>query len=121
MGDKAVEGVSVHAGQVIDRIPAVAGTAGGQFADIRLRLDHLGGAQVILHVQTGVVARNLLAPFLSEGGGTAAVRQHDHIALGGHQPVIPAIRPTLAQSSLRTSQEDFDGRILNAGIEFRRE
>ena len=121
MGDEAIVGVAMHAGQVIDRISAVAGTAGGQFADIRFRLDHLGGAQVILHVQAGVVARNLLTPFLSEGGGTAAVRQHDHIALGGHQPVIPAIRPTLAQSSLRTSQEDFDGRILNAGIEFRRE
>ena len=91
MGDEAVEGLLVHSREVIHGIAAVTGAAGRDLVNIGLGLHLARCAEVVLDVQAAVVSGYLLAPFLSEGGGAAAVGKDDDIALRAHQPVVPAV------------------------------
>ncbi len=117
MGDEAVVEVTMDTGQIINAVAAVGGAARSQFPDIGFGLDHLAGGEIVLHVQADVVARNLFAPGLAEGGRAVAVREDDDIALMGHQAVVPAVGPALRQGALRTAQADLDGGIFLGRIE----
>ena len=111
MGDEAVVGVAVDPRHVVHAESTVGGPAAGDLADVRFLLHLAGGAQVVLHVEADVVAADLFAPILAESGRPTAVRENDDVALRGHQPVVPAVAPPLAERTLRASKEDLDRRI----------
>ena len=120
VGDEAVIDIAVDSGHVIDAESAVGGSTASKFADIRFSLELLGRAEVVLHILTDVVAADLLAPFLTERGRASAVGKNHDVALVGHETVVPAVAPALAQSTLRSAKEYLDGRIHLCRIELRR-
>ena len=119
--DEAVVHIPVDTGQVVNAIAAIGGAAGRHAAHIRFRLDVTGCREVILHVQANVVAGDFLAPGLAKSRGTAAVREHHHIALMAHEQVVPAVAPALRERPLRAAQANLDGRVGLGGVELRRE
>ena len=121
VGDEAVVHILMDTGQVIHAVAAVGSAASRHAADIRFGLDGPCGRKVILHIEADVVSGDFLAPFLAEGRGAAAVRKHHHIALVGHQHIIPAIAPALGKRALGTAQADLDGGIRLGRIKLRRE
>ena len=102
MCDEAVVEIPVQSLEHVGGIATVGCSHAGKSADIRLALDPASGAEVILHVQTGISA-DLLLPFLAEGGRSTAVRHHHDVALLSHHTVAPAVAPALAVGSLRPS------------------
>ena len=120
VGDQGREAVLVDAGQIVDRIAAVAGAGRAHLAHIGLCKQRVSGGEIVLHVLADVVAGNLLAPLLPEGGGAAAVRQDDDIALRSHQAIVPAGRPALRDGALRAAEADQHGGIFFGRIELRR-
>ena len=81
MGDESVIDIAVDSAEVVDRVATVTCATGCHFPHIRLVLKGFCRAEIVLNVETAVVARNLFAPFLSEGCGPATVRQYDDISL----------------------------------------
>ncbi len=121
MGDEGVIDIAVHPAEVIDRVASVARPAGRHLPDIWLGLELTRRAEVVLNVKAAVVSGNLLAPFLTERGRSSAVGKDDYIALRAHQPVVPAVGPSLTQRPLRSSETDFYRRPFLRRVKLRRE
>ena len=119
MGHEAVVNVTVDTRKVVHAVAAIGSAAGRNAGNVRFGLDGLCGRKVILHVEAYVVSGNLLAPRLAEGGGSAPVGEHHHVALMAHEEVVPAVAPVLGKRALRASEGDFNGRIRLGGVELR--
>ena len=93
MSDEAIEGILMDTGKIVNRISAIASSAGSHLVNVRLRFQLTRRCKVIPNVLSRIITGNLLAPILTECSSTTSVRKHYHISLRSHQTIIPSVRP----------------------------
>ncbi len=121
VGDEGLEAAVVVTGQPVHAEAAEAGTHGAEavLVDVRLFLQLVDGAEVVLHALSAVVAADFLKPFLTEAGQAATVGGDDDVVVGGHHLEVPAVAPELAHSALRSAFAVEQGRVLLGAVEMR--
>ena len=66
MSQERIEETVMGTGEIVDRVAAIAGSGRSNLACIRFVLDIARSDHIILHILTGIVSCNLIAPLLTE-------------------------------------------------------